>query len=190
MRANVFLRHVLPFAGMFFMMIATTIVIDLGLHAMGLVHVGRYLGTIGTAVIIASFVYSIRKRGIIRIGTPKRMLMLHEYMALAGSVMILVHAGIHFNAGLPWIATVLLLISVASGLVGKFLLKNASATVGERRHAYLATGLKPEEAEKELFLDLLAVDVMKRWRMVHISIAFLFAAFLLMHIVSIWMFTK
>ncbi len=189
-RSNVFIRHVLPFAAMFLLMILVTILIDYLLHSLDLVFIGRYLGPIGTAVIIASFVYSLRKRRLIRSGSPKQLLMIHEYMAWTGSVMILVHAGIHFNARLPWIATALLLISVASGLVGKFLLKNASDTLGERRRSMAATGMTAEESEKELFLDLVAVDAMKKWRVVHMPIALLVGVFSLMHIVSILLFTK
>lgn len=190
MRSNVLIRHVLPFAGMFFLMVLVTILIDYTLHSLGLVHIGRYLGPIGTLLIIGSFVYSLRKRKIIRSGSPKDLLMIHEYMAWSGSVMILVHAGIHFNARLPWIATALLLISVASGLVGKFLLKNAGETLGERRRSFVAAGMNAEQAEKELFLDLVAVDAMKKWRVVHMPIAFLLAVFSLMHIVSILLFAK
>ena len=43
---------------------------------------------------------------------------------------MLVHAGIHFNALLPWLATFVLMLVVALGLVGKFLLKDASASLG------------------------------------------------------------
>jgi hypothetical protein len=190
MPSNVLLRHVLPFAGMFLLMILITILIDYMLHSMGLVHIGRYLGPIGTLMIAGSFVYSLRKRKLIRSGSPKNLLMIHEYMAWTGSVMILVHAGIHFNARLPWIATALLLITVASGLVGKFLLKKGSETVGERRRSFLAAGMNVEQAEKEIFLDLVAVDAMKKWRVVHMPIALLLAVFTLMHIASILLFTK
>lgn len=189
-RSNVLIRHVLPFAGMFLLMILATILIDYVLHVLDLVSIGRYLGPIGTAVILASFVYSLRKRRLIRHGSPRRLLMIHEYMAWAGSVMILVHAGIHFNARLPWIATALLLISVASGLVGKFLLKNAGEAVDERRRSMLSTGMNAEEAEKQLFLDLVGVDAMKQWRVVHMPIALLVAVFSLMHIISILLFAR
>ena len=189
-RMPVLIGQVIPFLGMFATMVLVTIVIDYALHALDLVRVGRYLGPIGTVIIIASFGYSLRKRKIIRSGSPKKLLALHEYMAWTGSVMILVHAGIHFNAQLPWIATVFLLISVASGLVGKFLLKRASTTVDDRRSALIASGRDPGQVEKELFLDLVAVSAMKQWRVVHVPIALLVAIFSLMHMVSIWMFIK
>jgi hypothetical protein len=45
--------------------------------------------------------YSLRKRKLIRSGQP---------------VMLLVHAGIHFNSILAWLATVAMIINVVSGL--------------------------------------------------------------------------
>jgi hypothetical protein len=42
--------------------------------------------------------------------------------------MVLIHAGIHFNALLPWLATVAMAVNVVSGMVGKLLLERS------RRH--------------------------------------------------------
>ena len=42
--------------------IAATIVLDYALHRAGLVWIGRYLGPVGTGLIVVSFVYSLRKR--------------------------------------------------------------------------------------------------------------------------------
>jgi hypothetical protein len=36
-----------------------------------------------------------------------------------GSLMVLIHAGIHFNAILPWLATIAMGVNVISGMVGK-----------------------------------------------------------------------
>ena len=41
---------------------------------------------------------------------------------------VLIHAGIHFNAILPWLATVAMGVNVISGMVGKLLLDRS------RRH--------------------------------------------------------
>ncbi len=49
----------------------------------------------------------------------------HERMAWAGSLLVLVHAGVHFNAWLGWLALAAMLINVASGLTGKYLLARA-----------------------------------------------------------------
>ena len=54
---------------------------------------------------------------------------MHEYLAWIGSILILVHAGIHFNALLPWLAILMLLIAVATGLIGKFLLQKSNESL-------------------------------------------------------------
>ena len=153
MKQPLFVKYVLPFFQWYALMIFLAIAIDYFLHRFQLISVGRYLGFIGTFVIAISFVYSLRKRKIIESGSPKQLLLLHEYLAWAGSVMLLVHAGIHFNAVLPWLAILMLLVAVASGLVGKFLLKKANETLKERMQELINTGISKEDADKKLFFD-------------------------------------
>ncbi len=190
MRAPLFIKHVLPFAAMYAMMVAAAILLDRGLHAMGFDHVGRYLGPAGTVLIVLSFVYSLRKRKIIPTGSPKKYLMAHEYLAWAGSVMVLVHAGIHFNARLPWLATYMLLITVASGLVGKYLLRNASVSLADRRAALIAVGSSGPEVDKELFFDSVTVNAMRQWRVVHLPIALTLGILTVLHVITVLMFGK
>lgn len=185
MRTPLLIRPVLPFVALFTLVIAATLLIDYILHRFDLVFIGRYLGVIGTGIILSSFVYSLRKRKLITSGSPKDLLLLHEQLALVGSVLILVHAGIHISAWLPWLATALLLINVASGLVGKYLLKNASITLAERRKELRDTGVSNEEVDKVLWWDLITVDAMKQWRVVHLPIASMLAALTLLHILTI-----
>ena len=104
--------------------------------------------------------------------------------------MLLVHAGIHFNAFLPWLAIVMLLIAVASGLIGKFLLKKANETLKEKKQALINTGISPEDADKKLFFDSITVDLMKKWRVVHLPITLILGILALMHIITIVMFSK
>jgi hypothetical protein len=186
----VFTTYVLPFLQWFALMILVAIVIDFALHLLKLSSVGRYMGYAGTFTIIGSFVYSLRKRKIINTGSPKTYLQVHEYMAWGGSVMILVHAGIHFNALLPWLALLMMVIAVASGLVGKFLLKKASLAHKDNLQLLLKKGASKEEAEKQLFFESITVDLMKKWRVVHLPITLLFALLALIHIVTVFMFME
>lgn len=111
--------------------------------------------------------------------------MLHEYLAWVGSIMLLVHAGIHFNAVLPWAATLMLLIAVASGLVGKYLLKKANESLKGKRQLFLDSGMSDEEADKSLFFDSITVDLMKKWRLAHMPITLVLGILVLLHIISI-----
>lgn len=114
--------------------------------------------------------------------------MLHEYLAWVGSILILVHAGIHFNAILPWLAVLMLLIAVASGLVGKYLLKKANESLKEKRKELIGSGVSAEETDKKLFFDSVTVDMMKKWRLVHYPITLLLGILSLLHIITILMF--
>ena len=190
MKQPLFIKYVLPFIQWYALMIFFALGIDYLLHYFNIVSVGRYLGILGTVIIILSFIYSLRKRKIIETGTPKQLLVLHEYLAWIGSILILVHAGIHFNALLPWLAIGLLLISVASGLVGKFLLQKSSESLKERKQALITSGLNVEEADKKLFFDSVTVDAMRKWRVVHLPVTFLLGILSLLHIITIIMFGK
>ncbi len=190
MKEPLVFKYVLPFIQWYALMILFALGIDYLLHHFNLVFIGIYLGYSGTILILGSLLYSLRKRKIIQSGSPKKLLQLHEYGSWVGAVMVLVHAGIHFNALLPWLAILMLLITVASGLIGKYLLKKANETLKLRRSELIQSGLSVEETDKELFLDSITVDLMKKWRIVHMPITLLLAFLVLMHIISVLMFSK
>lgn len=181
-------KYVVPFFLWYGMMIISTIIIDYILHYFDIVHLGRDLGFSGTVLIILSFIYSLRKRKIISTGPAKQYLNFHEYIAWLGSVLILVHAGIHYNALLPWLAILMLLVNVASGLIGKFLLKKASEDLGQHKKALLEQGKSKLEVDNQLHFDILTVDALKQWRKVHLPITFLFATLSIIHIVAVYIF--
>lgn len=181
-------QHVLPFTFLLGLLAAATLTGDYLLHRLNLVWVGRYLGIPGTILIIGSLVYSLRKRKYIRAGNPKSLLNLHEVSAWLGSLMVLLHAGIHFNAILPWLATVAMGVNVISGMVGKLLLERARQHVQGRRERFQLRGLSRPEAEQAVFWDAVTLDAMSQWRKVHIPIFVVFAVLSIGHIVSIFLF--
>ena len=77
---------------------------------------------------MGSLYYSLRKRKYVTAGDPQTLLKMHEFSAWLGSLMVLIHAGVHFNAILPWLATVAMGVNVVSGMVGKMQLNRS------RRH--------------------------------------------------------
>ena len=181
-------RHVLPFTLLLGLLAAATIAGDYLLHRLNLVWVGRYLGIPGTLLIIGSLVYSLRKRKYITAGSPKTLLTLHEVGTWLGSLMVLIHAGIHFNAILPWLATVAMGVNVISGMVGKLLLgRSREHVLGQREH-YQLRGLSKVEVERAVFWDAVTLDAMNKWRKVHIPIFIVFAVLSLGHLISIFLF--
>ncbi|OQW81304.1 MAG: hypothetical protein BVN31_11640 [Proteobacteria bacterium ST_bin15] len=188
MRASLFVREVIPFLLQLALLGLAALAIDALLHWLNAVWIGRYLGIPGVLLIIGSFGYSLRKRKLITIGKPAALLRLHEYLAWAGSLLILVHAGIHFNAILGWLAVWAMLVNIVSGLTGKFLLRRARLRLEETRNQMRAQGLSGAELEDKLYWDSLTFDAVKQWRVVHYPITLAFSTLALGHILSIFLF--
>jgi hypothetical protein len=187
-RVSLFSREVIPFFLQLALLGLAALAIDALLHGLNAVWIGRYLGIPGVLLIIGSFGYSLRKRKLITAGKPVTLLRLHEYMAWAGSLLILVHAGIHFNAILGWLAVWAMLVNIASGLTGKFLLQRARRRLEETRLQMGALGLSGAQLEDKLYWDSLTFDAVKQWRTVHYPITLAFAVLALGHVVSIFLF--
>ena len=188
MKSSLWREHVLPFSLLLGFLVVATVGGDYLLHRLDLVWVGRYLGIPGTLLIIGSLYYSLRKRKYVSKGNPKTLLKFHEFGTWLGSLMVLIHAGIHFNAILPWLATVAMGVNVVSGLVGKMLLSRSRQHVQQERTQFQLRGLSKTEVEKAVFWDAVALDAMAQWRKVHIPIFIVFAVLALGHIVSIFLF--
>jgi hypothetical protein len=188
MTTSLWRQHILPFAVLLGLLAAATLAGDYLLHRLNLVWVGRYLGIPGTILIIGSLVYSLRKRKYISAGNPKTLLTLHEFGTWFGSLMVLIHAGIHFNAILPWLATVAMGVNVISGMVGKLLLKRSRLHVQGQREHFQLRGVLRAEVEQAVFWDAVTLDAMNQWRKVHIPIFIVFAVLSLGHIISIFLF--
>ena len=188
MKARLIRREVLPFYLALLALGVCALLLDALLHVFDAVWIGRYLGIPGTLLIIFSFGFSLRKRKLISVGKPVTLLRWHERMAWAGSLLVLVHAGIHFNAILGWLAVWAMLISVGSGLTGKFLLQRSRKRLDAARSRMQLRGLDSEDLEEQLYWDSLTFDAVKQWRAVHYPITLAFTVFAVAHVVSISLF--
>ena len=188
MRPRLMTREIIPFLLSFCALVIATLVLDASLHFFNAVWIGRYLGIVGTLLILFSFRYSLRKSKIIVSGNPVTLLRWHEYLAWLGSLLILVHAGIHFNSILGWLAVCAMLINIGSGLAGKFLLGRARKRMLEARQTMLRRGVPQAEFEERVYLDTLTFDAVKQWRAVHFPITLAFGVLALAHIIAIFLF--
>lgn len=188
MKGSLLNREVLPFFLALAALAAAALLFDAFLHVFNAVWVGRYLGIPGVLLIIGSFGYSLRKRKLISLGRPVTLLRLHERMAWAGSLLVLVHAGIHFNAILGWLAVWAMLINIGSGLTGKFLLQRSRRRLEDTSRDMRRQGLSPLEVDERMYWDSLTFDVVKQWRSIHFPIAFAFAVLATAHIISVFLF--
>jgi hypothetical protein len=112
-----------------------------------------YLGILGTILIMGSLIYSLRKRKLINAGNPKTLLTMHETGTWIGSFLVLIHAGVHFNAILPWLATVAMGINAVSGIVGKLLLDRSRSHVQSQREHFQLRGMSRSDVELSVFWD-------------------------------------
>ena len=188
MRAKLITRQILPSLLAFSALVAGALLIDAALHLLNAVWIGRYLGIPGTLLIILSFGYSLRKRKLISTGHPAQLLRWHERMAWLGSLLVLVHAGIHFNAILGWLAVAAMLVNVGSGLTGKFLLDRSRKKLEEAKQRMHQQGISPEALDNKMYWDSLTFDVVKQWRAVHFPITLAFVVLALAHIIAIALF--
>lgn len=186
--ASLWRNHILPFSLLVTLLGVGTVIGDYLLHRLNLVWVGRYLGIPGTLLIVGSLIYSLRKRKYLTSGNVKSWLRMHEIGTWLGSLMVLIHAGIHFNAILPWLATIAMGINVISGMVGKMLLARSREHIQAQREHYQLRGLSKAEVEQAVFWESVTFDAMAKWRKVHIPIFIVFAVLALGHIISIFLF--
>jgi hypothetical protein len=186
--ASLISREVLPFAAWLLALALAALLVDAALHVFDQVWVGRWLGIPGVALILASLHYSLRKRKIVTRGNPVTLLRRHEIMAWAGSLLVLVHAGIHFNAVLAWLALLAMLVNVASGLTGKYLLARARTRLIDARARLAAQGLDAATIDQRLHRDSLTMDLVRKWRVVHVPITLAFAVLATAHLVATALF--
>lgn len=179
MHRSLLFRQVLPALLGYGALIVTAVGSDGVLHRVGLRPIGLWFGPLGTLLVVLSFAYSLRKRRLITIGQPKKLLSLHESLGWAGALLILVHGGAHFSAIVPWLALAALLLVVASGFIGSVLLKQAAESV----RAKAGSG-----DERNVVLDAVTLDAMKRWRAVHMPLNAVFVVLTAIHLGAVLFF--
>lgn len=188
MGIGLLIREILPFYLRLVVLAVVTLFIDLILHLTDQVWIGRYLGIPGIILILLSFGHSLRKRGMIKSDNPIRLLRLHEWLAWTGSTLVLVHAGIHFNAVLAWLAVAAMAVNITSGLTGKYLVQRSQRWMKQAKADLRDAGLTDRDIEQRLFWDSLAARLVRKWRTIHLPIALAFAVLATAHILSTFLF--
>ena len=188
MEKSLFRQEIVPFLGQFSLLLMGSLFGIFVLFYLQQEWIGRWLGIPGVVLIMLSFLYSLRKRKIITFGNPKVLLWLHEVFTWTGSLFILIHAGLHFNAILPWLAMIGMVLNVLSGMVGQRLLHRSKMHLTEMQDTYRLKGMSKQEIEQEIFWDSVTYDLMAKWRVVHFPISLAFGVIALGHIISILMF--
>ena len=184
---SVLIQRTLPLTVSYLLLIIVAILLDYLLHVAHLAWIGRYMGFAGTAFLVFSFAYSARKSKVISNGTLKFFLWLHCKAGWIGTLMILIHSGIHFNAVLPWVATAFMLIVTGSGHVGQYLLKKVRDEV-KMKIKQLGLEVTDDNLDRQQYWDTLTVKTLEKWRTIHMPVVSILMALTLIHILSITFF--
>ena len=184
---SVLIQRALPLSVSYLLLIIAAIGLDYLLHVTHLAWIGRYMGFAGTAFLVFSFGYSARKKKLVKSGTLKLFLRLHCNAGWIGTLMILIHSGIHFNALLPWLATAFMLVVTASGHVGQYLLKKVREEV-KMKMKQRGINVTENDLDQRLYWDTLTVKTLEKWRTMHMPMVSVLMALALIHILSITFF--
>lgn len=184
---SVLIQKTLPLTVSYLLLIIAAISLDYLFHVAHLSLIGRYMGFVGTTFLVFSFGYSARKKKLVRSGTLKFFLKLHCKAGWIGTLLILLHSGIHFNAVLPWAATALMLVVTGSGHIGQYLLKKVRDEV-KMKMKQLGVQDIDDDLERQQYWDTLTVKTLEKWRSVHMPMVSVLMALTLIHILSITFF--
>ncbi|NTW52033.1 MAG: hypothetical protein HGB22_05550 [Chlorobiaceae bacterium] len=185
---SVLVKRALPLSFSYLLLVAASLSLDYILHAAGLDWTGRYLGIAGTALVAFSFGYSARKKKLFRNGPLSLFLRLHCNAGWVGTLLILVHSGIHFNAILPWSATALMMVVTASGHVGQYLVRKLREEVRVKKKQLGIQDGNVDGLEQQAYWDAMTVKAFEQWRHMHMPMVSFLVVLTIIHIVSVTFF--
>ncbi|MBE9504646.1 MAG: hypothetical protein IME96_10765 [Proteobacteria bacterium] len=168
-----------------FLVVINAILIEVILDLFGVKGHRLFTGITGTLIIIISFAYSMRKRKkFITFGSPKKWLIGHEWLAIAGTFVIFVHTGTHFTALVPIITLIFMFIAFLSGLIGRYVYNNAKSELKTKKAEFKESGITEAEIEQKLWALIIASDALSKWRTVHLPIISFLVVMVLYHAVT------
>lgn len=142
-------------------------------------------GVIGTLLVILSFGYSMRKRKkVFKGGGMKGWLKWHEWLAIAGTVIIFIHTGTHFHAIVPIMTLVFMFTAFVSGLIGRYVYDNVRTEIKLQKEGLKKEGLSDKEVEDRLTDLATASEALAKWRDYHMPVIAILGVMVLYHAVS------
>lgn len=142
-------------------------------------------GIVGTLLVILSFAYSMRKRKkMFTAGGMKGWLSSHEWLAIAGTVIIFVHTGTHFHALVPIITLLFMFTTFISGLIGRYVFNEAKGELKQKRDEFKKAGLSEADIEESLSALTIASNALGKWRNVHMPFVSILAIMVIYHSIS------
>ena len=142
-------------------------------------------GIAGTLLVILSFTYSMRKRKkVFTAGGMKGWLASHEWLAIAGTVIIFVHTGTHFHALVPITTLLFMFTTFISGLIGRYVFNETKSELKQKRDELKREGLSEAEIEERLSALTIASNALGKWRNAHMPFVSILAVMVIYHSIS------
>ncbi|WP_455244084.1 hypothetical protein [Petrachloros mirabilis] len=145
---------------------------------------GHVVGWVGLAVIMLVFVYSLKKRYGMKLGTPKGWLHVHILAGVLGPLLILVHSGAHFHALVPLVTMGIMAIVVISGIVGQAIHVWALRTLNQQRRRFIEEGLPPDMVDERLDELASEEELFRWWRAIHAPFTITFVVLVAWHVLG------
>lgn len=145
---------------------------------------GHVVGWIGLAVIMLVFVYSLKKRYGLKLGTPRMWLHVHIVAGILGPLLILVHSGAHFHALVPVLTMAAMAIVVLSGIVGQAIHVLALRTLSQQRRRFIEEGLARDVIDERLDELASQEELFRWWRAIHAPLTITFVVLVALHVVG------
>ncbi len=143
------------------------------------------LGNVGTLMVFFSLAgYMTKKRWRAFPGMLKNYLQVHQWFATIGALMIAVHSGADFNAALPILTSVFMLVCVVSGFTGRYVYMKAKKDIASRATELMAEGLEKDEVDEKLAFAAATAKSLSNWRKFHRPVATIMLLLLIGHTVS------
>lgn len=145
---------------------------------------GHVVGWVGLAVIMLVFVYSLKKRYGLKLGTPRGWLRVHVVAGVLGPLLILVHSGTHFHALVPLVTMGIMAIVVISGIVGQAIHVLALRTLNQQRRRFIEEGLTPDVVDERLDELASQEELFRWWRAIHAPLTITFVVLVALHVLG------
>ncbi len=154
-------------------------------------RIRHILGYLGTFAMLFGQMYYMRKKfpQLARLGTLKVWLERHEFLAIFGTFLIVVHAGDGTPPrGMALLTFILMLVTAISGALGSFIHKQILKEKSEMRARLKSQGLDAAAIEDEMYAVSFTEEAFRNWKKVHMPITMAFFTMLLLHMFSMIFF--
>lgn len=164
---------------------AAAVTIEITLDMYGVRGHRLLTGVTGTLLIVLSLAYSMRKKKkLFTGGSVKHWLQFHEWAAIVGTVILLIHTGTHFQALVPVVTLLLMLTTFVSGLFGRYLYNSARDEMKRKKEGLKRKGLSEPEIEEKLAGLVTTSEALAKWRVAHMPIVAALSLMTVYHAVS------